>query len=205
MKRSLYLGLRPKDHYGIHFPVIAIEPVSFDAHALIDLIKPADWIFFTSQSAIEPFMQIASPALLAKKVVFSIGNETAKALRKEGFHVDFIPKLESQEGMIELLKELPLKGKKIFCGCSKQSRPCLNEFLQDKACTYASGVLYNTKISFDVSRRPALCDIDEVIFTSPTTVEGFRAAYQGELIPKNLILKPIGPVTEKKLRSVFNL
>ena len=79
----------------------------------------------------------------------------------------------------------------------------LKEFLKDKDCIFDDPILYTTKIEFDLKKRPSLSDVDEVMFTSPSTVDGFMAAYKGEVIPKSLILKPIGPVTQKKIEELF--
>jgi len=186
----LYLGLRPPKEDYIHFPVIRIEPLPFDQYQLID---ESDWIFFTSQSLLDIVKRVPP-----RKVVFSIGEVTASALRRAGIHVDFIAKEETQEGMIELLKTLSFTNKKIFCGRSSLARPCLKEFLQGQ-CTFYDPVLYNTVIAFDKAKRPPLTSIKEVIFTSPSTVDGFKEAYLGEKLPKGLKLTAIGPVTEKKL------
>ena len=202
MKRTVYLGLRPKDPSHIHFPVIAVDPVPFDK-GIYDSIDQADWIIFTSQSTIEFLKPLLTPSMSAGKVIFSIGDVTALTLRKQGIRCDFIPKEETQEGLIEILKTLPLRNKRIFCGRSNLSRPSLKEFLKDKDCIFDDPILYTTKIAFDLKMRPSLSDGDEVMFTSPSTVDGFMAAYEGEVIPKNLILKPIGPVTKKKIEELF--
>lgn len=201
--KIIYLGLRAPRHDMIHFPVIAINPLLFDKEASKKIVHDlllADIVLFTSQSAIDPLFALSEePLLLAKKVIISVGEKTAQALRKKGVHSDFIPKKESQEGIIEVLKSLPLKNKKIFCGRSSLSRPEIKSFLESKGCLYADPVLYNTVIEYDLKKRPALTDGDEIIFTSPSTVDGFIQAYAGDVIPKNLILTPIGHVTERKI------
>ena len=110
---SLYLGLRkPEWPHITHFPVIRIEPLEVEEFE-------ADWIIFTSQTTVE----ILSPFPLRNKVIFAVGEKTAEALRNAGFPVDFIPKEETQEGLIALLETMPLKGKKIYCGRSSRVLP----------------------------------------------------------------------------------
>lgn len=207
MKRVLYLGLRkpPNKEGWIHFPVIHVEPLKLESGEVTSLVDESDWILFTSQTSVEFLLNLVEKRFFSTKVIFSIGEITAKALRNKGLHVDFIPHEETQEGMISLFKTFSLKNKKIFCGRSSLSRPEIKNYLDNEGCLFTDPVLYETKVCFDNALRPPLHEIDEVIFTSPSTVEGFREAYRGETLPKDLILTPIGPVTERKMHDILTL
>jgi len=184
----LYLGLRkPPGEHIVHFPVIAIEMLQRECPE----IEACDWVIVTSQTTVEAL----DLTMLHGKVLFAVGEKTAKALRQGGLSVDFIPKEETQEGIIDILKTLSFKNKKIFCGGSSLSRPILKNFLKDEE--FYDPILYHTKIAF--GKKPPLANFQEVIFTSPSTVAGFCEAYAGEIIPEKLKLTPIGKVTERSL------
>ncbi|CRX37620.1 uroporphyrinogen-III synthase [Estrella lausannensis] len=206
--RVLYLGLQPPLEANItHYPVIAIFPLHFTVYEkerLRSSFIQAEWVLFTSKSAIDPLLRLLEGASFEGKTVFSVGKKTASALKERGIQVDQIPEEETQEGLIALFKKHPLRGRTVFCGRSSLSRNVLKKFLLDRGAIYFDPVLYETKISYDESNKPSLNDFDEVLFTSPSTVDGFVQAFAGCPLPKNLKLKAIGPVTEKRLEEVFS-
>ena len=205
--RILYLGLQPPQEGNIyHYPVIAIFPLHFTGYEkerLRTSFMQAEWVLFTSKSAIDPLLCILDGASFDGKTVFAVGKKTALMLSEKGVKVDWVPKEETQEGLIALFKKHPLRGKTVFCGRSSLSRNVLKRFLLEQGAHYCDPVIYETKVSFNQSKRPSLSDFDEVLFTSPSTVDGFVQAFANCPLPKNLKLKAIGPVTEKRLEEVF--
>lgn len=206
--RILYLGLQPPlDGNIYHYPVIAIFPLHFTAYEkerLRTSFTQAEWALFNSKSAIDPLLSILEETSFEGKTVFAVGKKTALALSEKGIKVDWVPEEETQEGMIALFKKHLLKGRIVFCGRSSLSRNVLKRFLLDQGALYFDPVLYETKVSFNESNKPSLSDFDEVLFTSPSTVDGFVQAFANCPLPKNLKLKAIGPVTQKRLKEVFS-
>ena len=70
-------------------------------------------------------------------------------------------------------------------------------FLQHEI-PYLECTLYDTVI-VKPNPLPNLDEFDEIIFTSPSTVEGFLEAYK--TLPSDKRLTPIGPVTADSLKS----
>lgn len=206
--RVLYLGLNPPAAGNItHFPVISIRPVDFsrdEKRKIRESFLRAEWVIFTSQSAISPLFSLLEGVSFEHKTLFAVGLKTYAALRKEGLSVDFVPQEETQEGLIGCLEALPLFGRPVFCGRSSLSRDVLPRFLRQRGALYFDPVLYETLIAFDESQKPSLAEFDEVVFTSPSTVDGFIKAFGKDPCLKKLILKAIGPVTQKRLDENFS-
>jgi uroporphyrinogen-III synthase len=49
---------------------------------------------------------------------------------------------------------------------------------------------------------PNLAAFDEIVFTSPSTIEAFLAIFGA--LPRDKILTPVGPVTEAALRLALS-
>lgn len=184
--RILYLGLRPKSG-TVHYPVIRTEKC--------DSIKPAlglwnqfTHIIFTSQTAVEYWL-----GPWDKKVI-AIGDPTASALKKMGLSPIVAP-FATQEGIMELVKSM--QGY-FFIPHSKRARPDLIQFLSERQIPYFALAIYDTHFQKPLP-VPNLEDFDEIVFTSPSTVEGFLQIF-GKL-PKNKKLTAIGPITEKAINS----
>lgn len=100
-------------HHGgkvLAFPLICIEEViSQDDEERILQSASYDWLIFTSQNAVEHFMNKLrranlSPAAIPCKIA-AVGTKTARALEDEGFHVDFMPSIFSADTFVQ---EFPL-------------------------------------------------------------------------------------------------
>lgn len=180
--RTLYLGLRPKPG-TFHYPVIRTERCGSIEPAL------ARWsefthIIFTSQTTVEYW-----PGPWDKKVI-AIGEATARALKS--FNPIVAP-FATQEGVMELVSMI--EGC-FFLPHSKRARPDLVEFLKRKKIPHFSLELYDTHFQCPLP-IPNLDDFDEIVFTSPTTVEGFLRIYKR--LPEGKKLTAIGPITNSYL------
>lgn len=186
----LYLGLDPsrwkRDKPLLHYPVIRI--------AALAISKPADWsaithLIFTSRSAAFHWQW------LEEKQVLAIGKGTAEVVEKKGCS-PLIAKEATQEGMIELLKHLALQDAYLLWPRSTQSRLLLSEYLLSLSARVQIVDLYETKCQ-RLEPVPSLENIDEIVFTSPSTVTGFLQIYG--FLPNNKKLTPIGPITARAL------
>lgn len=178
----LYLGLRPKAG-TFHYPVIRTEP--------LEVRVPPYWaqfthIIFTSQTAVEYW-----PGPWDKEII-AIGEATAAALRSKEIESQIAPSA-TQEGVIELIKQI--KG--IFLiPRSRLARSTLTDYMEENQIPYAALDLYDTYFQ-KLEPVPNLDDFEEILFTSPSTVEGFLRIY-GRL-PREKKLTAIGPITQKAL------
>lgn len=189
-QKSLYLGLDPSNYstskYVIHYPVIKTKrrQVHFN-------LEPFTHVIFTSKVAVKYFPQLSK---LQDKTVVAIGEATANLLRENNIE-PLVAKSSTQEGIIELLSSLDLKKANIFYPRSSKARANLVEYLEKRKVSFEVVDLYDTE--FIKQKEWNLDYFDEVVFTSPSTVDGFFNIY--EKIPIQLHVKTIGPITNKYL------
>ena len=79
---------------------------------------------------------------------------------------------------------------------SKNARPNLIEFMRKNNIPFFDLIVYETVFQ-KLEPVPDLAQFDEIIFTSPSTVQGFLRIYGA--LPKDKKLTCIGPVTEREI------
>jgi uroporphyrinogen-III synthase len=184
--KILYLGLNPKPG-TVHYPVIRTE---FCGNLELALKQWAQitHVIFTSQTAVRYW-----PGPWDKELI-AVGDATAGALREKGL-APLIAPFATQEGVIELVRGI--KGH-FLLPRSKLARSALTDYFDTCNTPYLVIDLYDT-VYQQLEPVPSLDDFDEIVFTSPSTVEGFLRIY-GKL-PRDKILTPIGPITAKALST----
>lgn len=214
MKRvtTLYLGTNPAfyecDGNLLHYPVIKIvakDPLSDEIQKAFSHLQDFTHLIFTSKNAVRIFFTHLKElkmdkALLEQKTLIAIGPVTAIHLEREGFTPKIIAEEETQEGVIAELKKEDLSGSFVFLPRSSISRPILLQYLQENGIRHEACDLYDT-VTQKVGALPELTEIDEIVFTSPSTVKGFMEIF-GK-IPRDKKLIALGPVTEEAIRQVF--
>jgi uroporphyrinogen-III synthase len=189
---TLYLGLDPSNYPGaVHYPVIDTLPAAFD-------LSPKEYetythLIFTSKSAVAYWHRS-----LDGKIVIAIGPSTKKILQERGV-TPLVAPFATQEGIIELLEGLDLKRGRILFPRSRLARSVLDEYLHREKIFFRTIDLYDT-IFIRNEPVPDLSEFQEIVFTSPSTVEGFLRIYKK--IPSEMKLTPIGPITQKRLEEV---
>lgn len=183
--KILYVGLDPSRYPRpvVHCPVIQIYPYALPA---------IDWpavthVIYTSRVAAQ---------LLPKpegKCVIAVGKATAEALGG----ADYVACDERAEGVVALLESLALNKAHVLYPHSARSRPLIRDYLEEKHIPHTAFALYETRPRPEAV-LPDLDAFDEIVFTSPSTVEAF-VALCGTLPAKRLTA--IGPVTEKALEK----
>lgn len=141
-------------------------------------------MIFTSQTTVEYW-----PGPWDKQAI-AIGEATANALRKRGVEPMVAP-VATQEGVMAVVGE-----GYFFLPHSKRARLDLIHYLREKRVPFFALALYDTHFQ-KLEPVPNLDEFDEIVFTSPSTVEGFLRIY-GKL-PVAKKLTAIGPITEKAL------
>ena len=137
-----------------------------------------------------------SSSCLAGKLCLAVGEATKRRIEEQGYSVLAAPKEETAEGLISALDQLELKDAFFFWPHSALSRPLLTDYFAERKVRFCACAVYDTKFQLP-GPLPPLEEIDEIIFTSPSTVHAFLH-YFGKL-PKGKKLTPIGPVTKKTL------
>ena len=213
MKNILYLGTDPErflkqriDCRVIHYPVIAIVPRSLDDPHLMGAYQDLclyTHLLFTSKNAVRIFFEHLALLRcdtndLNNKICIAIGTSTAHSLQMHDQRVDLISLLETQEGLIEELQRLCLKDAYFLYPRSSISRPVLTTFFHEKNIRYKAFDLYETRIQHK-EPLPDLNSIDEIVFTSPSTVKAFIQIFGS--LPQHACLHAIGPITAAVLHS----
>ncbi len=205
---SLYLGLNPKNYstknHLIHFPIIKTIPRNFNeeeiALAFRDL-KEYTHLIFTSQVTVSLFFECMAyygwnRKQIEGKEILVVGKQTAKAVESHGFQVSAIAVDERQEGIIELLALKNLKEAYVFYPSSSLRRPDLAYFLMLLHVRHQCCFLYDTQMKIP-KEKANLSNIDEIIFTSPSTVDAFLNLFK--TFPKNKKIIAFGLITQKRI------
>lgn len=218
MKTTLYLGTDPTQFEAkgqaaghlIHYPVIKIIPRPIEHPEIkqaFDDIKEYTHLIFTSKNAVKVFCSHlaslkVSIEVLKKKTVIAIGQVTASYLAANGLPPDHVSAEETQEGVVHLLSLLDLDDAYFFMPRSSQSRPVLAHFFSQREIRFQACDLYDT-VSQVIEPKPDLDQVDEIVFTSPTTVKAFVEIFGG--LPKGKKCLAMGPITEQSLRELIDL
>lgn len=195
MKKVLYLGLDPSRFQSrnlIHFPVIRIEP---NSNLQLPSLAEYSHIIFTSKSTVEIFFALLKENVSHLKFI-SIGPATFSFLKKKGFS-SIMAEDATQEGIMKLLETITVK--KAFLPCSSLARKDLADFLAKKKIAFTLFPLYQTVLQTPFT-PPEIDTFHEVVFTSPSTVDGFFKIY-----PKTSLtgkeINTIGPITKRYLQN----
>jgi len=159
-------------------------------------------ILFTSKNTVKVFcdhltvLEIAPADLDA--CMIAIGKVTAAHLKDRGVEVHHIAEEETQEGVVRLLNEHDLDEAYIFLPRSSLSRPVLANTFHEREIRFQACDLYDTKTR-QYDTKPDLREIDEIVFTSPSTVNAFIEIFGA--IPQDKVLHAIGPITQASLNA----
>lgn len=211
--KVLYLGLDPT-HYPstgqiTHWPIIQIVPRHFKDPLIQKALDEFDrytHLVFTSKSAVDILksflIQLEIPlGKWTSKKNLAVGKATAKYLEGVGMKEVITASKERAEGIIELIQTLPLENAHFFWPHSSKSNPALEDFFKVQKISYTSSVFYDPK-PYIPSNLPSLTYYDEIVFTSPSTIDAFLEIFKK--FPPHIQLSSIGPVTEAYLNKILN-
>ncbi|MBI3211894.1 MAG: uroporphyrinogen-III synthase [Simkania negevensis] len=209
------MGLGPptlkRNQEIVHHPLIEIKArdlTSLEIQSSFAEIPYYTHILFTSKSSAELFAKGMkhygfSKEDLEGKEIFAVGKktsltlETLLLLEKRGIAMNRVAEEETQEGLVKMLLPLNLEGSYFFLPCSSLSRKAIQRFFSYRRIRHQICFLYDTEIKKEVVKVD-LNLFEELIFTSPSTVEAFKKIY-GE-IPKDKKITAIGPITNYKIK-----
>lgn len=188
-RKTLYVGLDAPQRQNVdHCPLIEIFPREIEP---VDM-KKYTHVIFTSKSAVKIFFQHFKATDHLNYV--AVGRATAAAIPSKNIRV---AKEETAEGIIALLEELDLTQARIFWPHSTLSRFTIPEYLQKRGIPFDAPIFYDTHTKYP-AQVPNLTCYDQIIFTSPSTIDAFIEVFGS--LPDEKILTPIGPVTHQRLR-----
>lgn len=207
--KSLYLGIDPpssffQDRRLVHNPIIQIFPRPFENEEIISAFKELSLythLIFTSKNSVRLFFKALTffqlPLVyVRKKTLIAVGKATQATIEEQGFKVAATAKEESAEGVIKLLEQLTHSSHYFFWPHSSRARPLIADFFKEHSLKFKECALYDTLFS-EQFHLPALSLFDEIIFTSPSTVDAFLNFVPK--LPADKLLTPIGKVTESYL------
>jgi len=202
----LYLGSDPERFSAerkekiIHFPLLEIVPRPLDsppiAHLIEELPSFTHCIFTSKHTVFALRLHIQT-----LKNILAIGQSTAAALKKEGITPSWVAKEETQEGIIAHLRLIDWGDDAyVLLPRSSLARSGLENFFILRGIRHQVCDLYDTRPR---SVAPPVLDaIEEIVFTSPSTVHAFRALFPTP--PPHKRLTPIGPITAEALRTYMD-
>lgn len=215
MKKILYFGLQlPDDRkYNrenaivLHCPLIAIESFSLSDPKIVAAFTNFDigytHILLTSKEGVRLFFNALTrfDLKVGNKIIVAVGKATARSIALNGETAAFVASEESSEGIVKLLESMDLTNTSFFWPCSTLSRKVIPNFFERKRIPFCTIPLYTT-VTNETCKEfllEHLTDADELVFTSPSTVNAFVDLYGA--IPRGKQITSIGPVTEMALRD----
>ncbi len=225
-------GFEPLEDLGaeiIAFPTIEIiPPQNYDElDNAIDKIETYNWLIFTSRNGVKYFLKRffekdRDIRDLKGIKICTIGNRTAKEIRKYGLKVDLIPKEFRAEGLIEAFIKMQtgeeifefripnseiLKGTRFLLPRAEVAREVFPETVRGLGGEIDVPVVYRTikPESHGKRLRRFLKEgkITIATFTSAATFNNFRdiIGEDVEKLLKGVAIAVIGPITAKALEK----
>jgi uroporphyrinogen III methyltransferase / synthase len=198
------------------FPTITIAPPLETAplDSAIRRMAEFDWVVFTSVNGVERYFQrffelMDDIRAMAGPHIGAIGPVTAAALRKHGLKVDLLAKEFVAEGVLDLLSQEDVHGKRFLIPRAEKAREILPEGIARMGGIVEEVAVYRTV-------QPAGPEIDEVrqtlesrhvqavTFTSSSTATHFidmLGAGHVKSLLEGVVVASIGPVTSRTLRD----
>lgn len=211
-KKILFTGISEERFFeeGIifHIPMVKIIPLE-DYSVLRGYIsrivnEEFDWIVFCSRYGVIYFFknlfEMGFDTRVLSKLKFAcVGSSTANMLKNYGIVADLVPKDENSEGLVRAFESVDRA--RIFMPRSDLSDKGLKKSLSELGFYVEECIVYKNIIPEDLPDIDFSL-IDEIIFTSPSTVRNFVRRY-GK-IPDGINIRWIGPKTEAEVRKYIS-
>jgi uroporphyrinogen-III synthase len=209
-----------KSHGGVPFVAPTLELHSSKTKSLMELCERAhelDWIILTSPESLNSLFKYCNDfkeRLNPNCRVAAIGPKTAQAITNYGINTELLPDDYTAEGLLEVFKDIPLKGKKVGLPRTFSARQVLPDGLKGMGAEVYLAEAYKSTLPQDKSLAHKLIEgiiqgeVDAVTFTSPLTVTNLFeiAGEKKEVLLKALkedstVVAAIGPITQKPLNE----
>ena len=201
---------------AVILPTIEIRPPEDDRplrHA-VGKLGEYDYIILTSANTVDALARALRDAgldsrSLAGVKVCAIGPGTARALARLGVVADLVPEDHRAEGILDLLPEEAVRGKRVLLPRAAVARQILPDTLRQRGAQVDFVVAYVTGQPDEERTRPGLerlraGEVDVLTFTSASTVENFAALAGEELVAlcQGKLVVAIGPITRDACQEV---
>lgn len=217
MKRVLIFGpepLSPKPGVEwIHVPLIKVVPLPLQKRQqALEKALPFDGVIVTSKRSVQLLKE--TQYVPAHRPFYAVGRATyakivqlySEALCPETRCPSitiYCAKDERQEGIIELLNQYPVKqypAQKLFWPKAARARTLLEDYPGVIGATF-----YDIAQIYSPDQPPSLPfdQIDEILFTSPSTVESFFNLFPPLKRSIHSKMQAIGPVTDQILSKAI--
>ncbi|WP_432822156.1 uroporphyrinogen-III C-methyltransferase, partial [Trichloromonas sp.] len=166
---------------AIPCPVIEIVPPECwdELDQAIGQLDQTDYLILTSANAVKIFFARLQAAerdvrALHRTRVVAVGPKTAAAIATYGLRADLVPADYRAEGVIALLKDAGVAGKRILYPKAALARELIPKELEAAGAQVSAPLAYRTiapeNLGTDVLTRLRAREIDAVTFTSSSTV-----------------------------------
>jgi uroporphyrinogen-III synthase len=213
-KKTLYLGLDPtrfqSNNQLIHWPIIKIvstSPSNKKIERAFQQFHHFTHLIFTSRTTVSLFPSFLSFYQIPfsswqSKFSMAIGQATAEKLRELNIEPYLISKEEHAEGLIKELLQFEWTDLDFFfLPQSALARPILRLALEQMPVRFECCSLYHPVVNEPLLKIDLL-DFDEIIFTSPSTLDAFLKVFKK--FPPSIKLTTLGPITAKHLEHLLN-
>ncbi|HET7444398.1 MAG TPA: uroporphyrinogen-III C-methyltransferase [Solirubrobacterales bacterium] len=192
----------------VELPAIRIEPrlETSEVREAAAAIGEYSLVCLTSPNGVRLLFEALAAAgrdarALAGATVAAIGPGTARALAKRGIDADVVPERFVAEGLIEVLGDVPVEGRRVLVARAADARDVLPEYFADRGAEVDVVALYETvREQPDAAAIEAAQAADYVTFTSSSTVTNLTEAL-GDRFPAGARIVSIGPVTSEAARD----
>ncbi|MBU1044000.1 MAG: uroporphyrinogen-III C-methyltransferase [Candidatus Omnitrophica bacterium] len=213
LAKELSQELEANGAQTITYPLIEVfkEKRLKDAR-VIEKIKQADWILFTSRNAVQICFDIldkqGQDIRIFNDIKFAVlGSQTQNMLRARGIIADLVPKQFYMESLIKEFKKIKIAGQRIFIPHSRQGRPILVEQLAKQGAIIDELFVYHVEAPKSANKQNFVKllkqeNFDIITLTSSSCVHQFmRLADKDKQLIKNQVFAVIGPITRKTLEN----
>ena len=192
----------------VELPAIRIEPrlEAEEVRTAAAEIGQYSLLCLTSPNGVRLLFEALAAAgldsrALAGVTVAAIGPGTARALAKRGISADVVPERFVAEGLIEVLGEVPVEGRRVLVARAADARDVLPEYFEQRGAEVDVVALYETvREEPDAEAVESAQGADYVTFTSSSTVTNLTEAL-GDRFPSQARIVSIGPVTSETARA----
>ena len=194
--KTLFTGISCPNPEFIHTPLIEIKSLTDNSALMYKLscLSSYDYILFTSTNTVVSVFKLIDCLPQGLRVV-SIGDSTSKSLIKAGITNIEQTIQDNSYGVIDYFSLQP-RGK-VLIPRSNIALDIIPKGLQQLGFSVTTVTAYNTCMP-ENPKIVDLCQIDRIVFTSPSTIDNFISLYGKLPTDKQLITR--GPITEQHLQ-----
>ncbi len=213
---SLHRALKTRGAEVVELPTIELAPPRSwrRVDAAIQRLPEYDWVIFTSVNGVESFaarLRKNGKTMSALKgaLIAAIGPATARALRAHGLRVRVVPEEFRAEGLVQALRPVRWRGKRVLLARAAKARQVLPQELRRRDAKVDVVTVYRTVVPTATRRRIKKAfsgkKPDAVTFTSSSTVRNFCSMVgknRARRILQGVAVITIGPVTSRTARAL---